>query len=99
MPASFAPGDFVAIAGQSPVVNFIPNECYSLLESLLAYRVLNSLGDFEGAKTLAEDIAVEERNIKQLLEPRIDGEPTIIINRTGLVRGTKWLQRRWLYGG
>lgn len=99
VPASFAPGDFVAIAGQSPVVNFIPNECYSLLESLLAYRVLNSLGDFEGAKTLAEDIAVEERNIKQLLEPRIDGEPTIIINRTGLVRGTKWLQRRWLYGG
>jgi hypothetical protein len=98
VPSDLTVGDYISLAGTSPVVNFVPNECYSLIESQTAYRILTALGDFEGAKMLAEDIAVEERNIKMLLEPRIDGEPTVIINRWGLVRGNKFSNRSWLFG-
>lgn len=99
VPSSLQAGDWIANAGYSPVVNYVPNECYSLLESYLAVRVLKSLGDFEGAKVISEeDIPVEEKNCKMILEPRIDGEPTIIINRYSLVRGNRWAQRSWLYG-
>lgn len=98
VPDDLTAGDYISIAQTSPVINFIPNECYSLIESLTAYRVLTSIGDFEGANVLKEDISSEEKNVKMLLEPRIDGEPTIIINRYGLVRGNKFAQRSWLYG-
>ncbi len=98
IPDDLAAGDFIAMAGYSPVVNFVPNECYSLIESLTAKRVLTSQGDFEGAARLEEDISEETKNIKMILEPRIDGEPTIIINRYSLARGNKYRQRSWIYG-
>ncbi len=98
VPDELTAGDYISIAETSPVINFIPNECYSLIESLTADRVLKAIGDFEGSKELREDISNEQRDVKMLLEPRIDGEPTIIINRYGLVRGNKFAQRSWLYG-
>ncbi len=98
VPDDLTVGDYISLAQTSPVINFVPNECYSLIESLTARRVLVSAGDFDGAKMLDDDISTEEKNVKMLLEPRIDGEPTIIINRWGLVRGNKFAQRRWLYG-
>ncbi len=98
VPSELAAGDYISLAQTSPVVNFVPNEGYSLLESLTCYRVLTGIGDFENAGRLQEDIGREEKNLKMILEPRIDGEPTIIINRQGLVRGNKYLQRSWLYG-
>jgi hypothetical protein len=99
IPSSLAAGDYISLAGYSPVINFVPNECYSLIEGLVAQRVLKAIGDFEGARDIAEDIAEDIKNIKMLLEPRIDGEPTIIINRSSLVRGSKFLSNRhWMYG-
>lgn len=98
IPDDLAAGDWISYAGTSPVVNFVPNECQRLIETMSAYSILNSLGDFEGAKILAEDMSIEEKNMLKILEPRIDGEPTVIINRSSLVRGNKFSQRTWLYG-
>lgn len=98
IPTELAAGDYIAAAGFSPVVNFLPNEAQPLLESYSAQRVCQRIGDFDGAKMIDPDISVEEKNLKLLLEPRIDGEPTIIINRYSLARGMKFAQRRWVYG-
>lgn len=99
VPLKLIPGDYICLAGFSPVINFIPNECHSLIESYTAQRVCNIVGDFEGAGVITQtDIPTEEKYLKLLLEPRIDGEPTVIINRYGLVRGNKFSQRSWLYG-
>ncbi len=98
VPTDLVAGDYISLSQTSPVINFIPNECYSYIESQTAYRTLTAIGDFDGANILQADISVEEKNIKMLLEPRIDGEPTIIVNRFGLVRGNKFAQRSWLYG-
>lgn len=97
VPGDLEVGDYIAPAGTSPVVSFVPNEVYSLIETLTAHRLLVSIGDFEGARFLAEEIATEEKNIRQILEPRLDGAGTIIVNKYGLVRGGRGFRRGW-YG-
>lgn len=100
VPPDLIIGDYICLSGYSPVINFIPNECYSLIESYVAQRCCSVVGDFEGAQVIGQtDIPIEEKNMKLILEPRIDGEPTVIINRYSLVRGNKFAQRSWLYGG
>lgn len=86
IPTSLVAGDYISIAQTSPVI-MLPNECYPLLETLTAKRVLNLLGDFEGAGRLEKDESDEMKMVESLLAPRIQGENTIIINRRGLLRG------------
>jgi hypothetical protein len=69
------------------------------MRSHASYRVLMAIGDFDAAKLVIEDISVEEKNLKSLLQPRIDGEPTVVINRQSLVRGNKFPQRRRFWNG
>jgi hypothetical protein len=98
IPSQLSAGDYICLAGYSPVINMIPDDAYSYLESLLAKRCLMAIGDFEGSAMLDADIAEEKTNLLKLIEPRVTGEPKVIINRTGLVRGNKSAQLRWLGG-
>ena len=91
-------GDYICPPQTSTVVNFLPNETYPLIVSLTAKRCLKSIGDFEGTKELEDDIQEEKKNIKMILQPRIEGEPTIIINPNSISRMGKQSQRSWLYG-
>jgi hypothetical protein len=86
-------GDYVSISNTSPVIQ-LPEECYSLIETLTAARFLQSNGDFEGAAQLETKSEEEIKALKQILEPRSRGEPTVIINRRSLLRGTKGMYRR-----
>lgn len=99
IPSDLQAGDYISLAGTAPVVTMIPDECSPWIESLAAQRVLEAIGDFDGSTAYADDIAQEKRNLLQLLEPRNEGEPRVIINRASLARGGKFHQRRWLYGG
>ena len=98
IPDDLSAGDYISLAGYAPVATMIPNEAYSLLESLISKRCLKAIGDFEGARELSEDISDEQKGLLKLIEPRIEGEPTVIVNRDGLVRGGRAGQRRWFYG-
>lgn len=95
IPSDLEVGDYVSLAQTSPVVQ-LPNECLPLLETRTAQRILRSIGDYDGANALADDVKDEEKNLKALLEPRIQGEPTIIMNRNGLLRGRRFFARRGL---
>tara|TARA_R110000824_G_scaffold71080_5_gene182187 strand:- start:1296 stop:2237 length:942 start_codon:yes stop_codon:yes gene_type:complete len=99
IPTSLVAGDYIALAGFSPVITMIPDECSPWVERLAAREVLLAIGDDIGADKLAPGIAQERTNLLQILEPRNEGEPKIIINRGSLARGGKFHQRRWLYGG
>lgn len=94
IPTNVAVGDYVTVAGYSPVMQ-LPDECYPYLETETCYRLLQSISDYEGAKFLQADIEVELKNLKMLLEPRIQGEATKIIPRMGLARGAR---SRWKWG-
>ncbi len=93
IPLALSSGDYIALSGQSPVI-MLPDAAYPLLETHTAIRVLNSIGDFEGAGSLREDAKEEEKNLLKILEPRITGENTKIINRNSLLRGSRNAYRR-----
>lgn len=96
IPTSLVAGDYVSVYQTTPVVQ-LPNEVTNLLETLTAARILKSLGDFEGAASLEKDASEEMRAAKQLLEPRIQGENTIVMNRRGLLRGSRSRYRKGLF--
>lgn len=97
VPTDLSIGDYICPPQYSPVLNEIPNETIGLIRSHVTYRILMAIGDYEAAAIVwNKDIPAEEKDFKSLMSPRIDGEPTIVINRRSLVRGSKFSQRRWL---
>jgi hypothetical protein len=97
IPTFLEVGDYVCPPQYSPVLNSIPDEAIGLIRSHVSVRILTAIGDFEAAKIIKnEDIPAEERDLKSLMQPRIDGESVIVINRRCLLRGNKFSQRRWL---
>lgn len=97
IPTTLVAGDYICMSGYSPVLNGIPDDAEPLTETLVAKRCLRAIGDFEGAKALDDDIKTEEEGFLKLIEPRIQGEPTVILNRTSLVRGRTSSRYAWLY--
>lgn len=79
-------GDYIALAQQTPVMQ-LPDEAQLLLETATADRVLYAIGDYEGSAALQKDAKLQETNLLKIIQPRIEGEQTKIINRNGLLRG------------
>lgn len=96
IPTDLAVGDYVSLYQTTPVVP-IPDEGYPLLETSAARRILNMIGDFEGANALKAEEDDAEKRFKMLIEPRVQGEPTKIVNRSGLLRGRRMNWRRGLF--
>lgn len=92
IPSTLVVGDYIALAQESPVLQ-IPDDAYPWLVTKTSRRCLYSISDFEGYSRLGEDDAEEEKRLKIVLEPRIRGETTKIINRFSLAR-----QGRFYYG-
>lgn len=86
VPSDLSVGDYVSLAGESPVLQ-IPEEAKPYLQTCTAYDALYSISDFEGQKALEFKMKEQKENLLKLLEPRIEGEAEIIINEKGLLRG------------
>lgn len=95
VPTSLVVGDYIALANTTPVVP-MPNEVYPYLETQTCIRALQALGDLESMKALQEQASEEVKLLKMLLEPRIIGENTKIVNRRSLLRGVRSRYRRGL---
>jgi len=82
LPSTLRVGDYVALAGETPLVQ-LPAELRSVLAQAVAAEVLeaqNQPGADKAQKTLAKMID----SVQTLLTPRVQGEPRVIINRTWL---------------
>lgn len=99
LPLTLAAGDYISTAGESYVLNFIPNECYSLIESLTARRICQAISDYDGMKALDSDIQVEKVQFSKIIEPRVVGENTIILNNFNITRSRSSWYRSWLFNG
>jgi hypothetical protein len=80
LPNGLEPGDFVTLAGQSPVPQ-IPVELHPLLVQRTVVKVLEAIGDREGmgaAQAKAQEIEADARTV---LSPRVDGEAKCVTNR------------------
>lgn len=93
VPLDIAAGDYISLAQTAPVVQ-IPDPAEPYLVTLTAMEILQAIGDFEGRDALKETRDLQDKNIKMLLEPRVEGEATPIINDYGFVGGP----RRGLWG-
>jgi len=95
VPDGIVAGDYLCLAGTSPII-MLPEDCFPLLVTKTAIRILKTMKDAEGAALLQPDADEEERNLIGILDPRVEGEPKKIVNRFGLLRG-RMNRNRFLY--
>ena len=80
----------IAHASQTSVVD-LPRECWPLFVSAVTARVMDVIGDRDGAKLEYALYAQEAANVTLLLTPRIEGNKIRIVDRNSLLRS----RRRW----
>jgi len=97
VPANLSVGDWISVAQTTPVFQ-LPDEVTDLLVTLTAVRVLQAIGDFEGKQILEEEAKQEEKDLKNMLTPRTEGENKKIVNRNGLLRRSRYNFRRGYWG-
>lgn len=88
VPSDLEVGDYISVAGTSPVVR-LPDVCIQYAETLTSVQVLQSIDDFEMADIVGRDLEGERKDCLRVIDPRIFGESTKIINRGGLMRGRR----------
>lgn len=76
LPTGLAVGDYVAIAGQSPVVQ-MPPDFQPVLSTLVAAEMLLSMSQPRGEKVLAKGLKALE-SAQRMLTPRVIGEQEVI---------------------
>jgi hypothetical protein len=93
IPYVLSVGDWIAPADTTPVL-MVPEEAFSLLQSLTSYRCLMAIGDQQAAQAVMGDVNEKIRMFEMMISPRIEGEPIKIINRISLLRGNRSRIRR-----
>jgi len=96
VPASLVVGDYIALANESPVV-MAPNEAMPYLQDCVAEDVMRSVGDMESMNAFSESAKEKEKALKIMIEPRIQGESTKVLNRRGLLHGRGIRYRRGIF--
>lgn len=79
-------GDFVCVAGEAAVAQYIPIEFYNMLVQSAANSIFRGLGDQKGLDTGEKNLSLMEKSLAKLICPRIDYEPKKI-TRKALVDG------------
>lgn len=81
LPEGLANGDYVCLAGTTPVCQ-APLELHPVLSLMTAYRWTKSKGD-PAAASIKDDLANAMRDAMDILTPRIEAQPAVIINTNG----------------
>lgn len=87
-------GDWVALAGQSPIPQ-IPDVAFPLLTLRTAAIACEVTKDTQGASVQSQLADRAEAKMAQLLQMRIDGEPKIVTPEYSPLRQTGAYYRRW----
>lgn len=80
LPSTLAVGDWIAPAEYSPIPQ-LPYEFHAILAQLTVCKVLEAMGDREGATSAFKDVQTDLENILKLVTPRNQGERKKVINR------------------
>lgn len=84
-PSGIAVGDYVCLAGQSPVVG-IPYDLIPVLVRRVVVAVLDGLGDDEAMKRAQAKLNEAEAGVAKLLEPRVEKSLHKISNLHSVMR-------------
>src|SRR5690606_8653031 len=83
LPDELAVGDYVCLAGESPVPQ-IPVEFHALLAQEVVVKVLEALG--KSTKDAKDDLKTLKENLPNLITPRVQGESRRVVNRRPITR-------------
>ncbi len=93
LPDDLAVGDFVALAGQTPIVN-VPLEFQDVLVIKAVYSYLSGSGDTVKTPMAGERWKQAEKDVLALCMPRVSDTPQLVINYYGPGWG-RGIRRRW----
>jgi hypothetical protein len=85
LPEDLEVGDFVTLAGHSPVPQ-IPVELHTLLAQRVVVRVLEGLGDKSGLESARAELKELNETCLSLITPRVRGESKRVLNTRKLSR-------------
>jgi len=85
LPTRLAVGDWVALAGETPIIQ-LPVELHSYLAQLVANQCLKNSPHTKAYEAGLAEIKEMGKNIINLFSPRIEKEGKSIKNRTGMLR-------------
>lgn len=88
VPENFEVGDYIC-ARYECIIPQIPTDLHMLLGERTAVRILQSLGDREGAKDVSDKIDRLEMKQAVVMDNRVEGSPLKVVNRSGLLRAGK----------
>jgi hypothetical protein len=88
VPTDLEVGDYICQAEKSPVIQ-LPDDCFTFLVKLTTKRVLESVGDYDGANNLKDSLKKLEIALLKIFQPRVEGASIKIINRNGLLGGPR----------
>lgn len=94
--AAIAPGDYVYLAGQAPVIQLVPQEAFYVLTQATAVKVLETVGDLQGLQVARQSLADGLNGLLKLISPRAVGTPKKITNRQSVFsQGRLWGNWSW----
>lgn len=85
LPTDLAVGDYVALAGKSPIAQ-IPYESHHVLAQLGAIKVNEALGDLQGMQMADAKYKQLLDNMIKTINTRVDGSPKKVTNRNGIFK-------------
>lgn len=87
LPDDLEVGDFIALAGESPVPQLVAN-MRPLLAQATVCRILESQGDKDNQATAQVKLKQLIEALPALIQDRTEGNPKKVVNRTGLMRAS-----------
>lgn len=81
-------GDYVIFAGQS-IIPQCPSDLHPMLAQRTVARCLEALGDAQGLNNANTKLQEMESKTITLIDNRVDGSPSKVVNRNGLMRSSK----------
>lgn len=85
LPQEFIVGDYICSSYEC-IVPQIPTDLHNLLAERTCARILEALGDMAGLQTANSKIDSLEKKQTIIMDNRVEGSPSKVLNRTGLLR-------------
>lgn len=87
LPSDLVVGDYIALAGESPVPQLVAN-LRPLLSQATICRILESQGDNNNIEIAQKKLQKMVKGMSALIQDRTEGNPKKIVNRSGIMRSS-----------
>lgn len=95
LPKTLQAGDYITLAGQTPIPN-MPDEAVACLIHAVSTRIYRLRGDYDGVKSEQQELQNSILYLQQALADRIEGQRTTVHNNSSLLRTSRNRRLRYL---